>query len=554
MQISCIECTATFEATPRDQGFYDNAGVPPPKSCPDCRLMRRLIERNARTLYKRKCDLTGKEFISPYHADHRFPVYAPDVWWGDGWDEMTFGKPIDFSKPFFDQFEELLQVIPRQGQFVIGGTIQNSDYVNCAGYVKDCYLIAETDHNEHCYYGNRIFFNKFMVDCSNVYENELCYECIDCIKCYGLRFCQECQNCSESFFLDNCIGCRDCIGCINQRQKQYMILNEQLTKEEYTKRKAGLKLNTYDGLQKARKDVDAFFITQPRKAVQNEHNERSSGNHLYASKDSSECYDCKDLEDCVRCARVFSVKSSMDYNSWGDKAELIYQCSSCGDNAYNLKFCTTCTTNNSNLEYCAHCTGCSDCFGCVGARKKKYCIFNKQYSESEFTALRMRLIEHMRKTGEWGEYFPKRFCPYAFNETIAMEYFSLTKDEALKRGFTWREPSDEKLNVKKVISAQKLPQSMADVHDEVMEWAVTCINTGRPFRIIKQELAFYRQLDLPLPRKHPDERHRERIMRRSGIKLFPRACGKCGKEIKTTFAPERPEIVYCEECYLNAVS
>ncbi len=332
-----------------------------------------------------------------------------------------------------------------------------------------------------------------------------------------------------------------------------MILNKQLTKEEYEKQKAALKLNTYDGLQAMRKRADDFFRTQPHKPVQNEHNQNSAGNHLYDSKDSIDCYDCKDLEDCVRCARVFSAKSCMDYNSWGDKAELVYQTSSSGDNAYNLKFCTTCTTGNSNLEYCAHCTGCSDCFGCIGARKKKFCILNKQYSESEFKTLRSRLIDHMRKTSEWGEYFPKHFCPFAFNETIAMEYFPLTKSEALKRGYTWREPSDEKPNVKKVIPAEKLPLSIADVPDDVTDWAVTCIATGRLFRIIKQELAFYRQMDLPLPRKHPDVRHDERIARRSGIKLYPRSCGQCGREIRTTYGPDRPEIVYCEECYLKEV-
>jgi CxxC-x17-CxxC domain-containing protein len=32
-------------------------------------------------------------------------------------------------------------------------------------------------------------------------------------------------------------------------------------------------------------------------------------------------------------------------------------------------------------------------------------------------------------------------------------------------------------------------------------------------------------------------------------KLFTRICDKCGKEIQTIYAPERKEIVYCENCY-----
>lgn len=550
---TCLECRQSFAITDRDRAFYERVNVPAPASCPDCRFMRRLVERNARTLYKRKCDLTGKEFISPYHPDRPFPVYHPDAWWGDGWNELAYGRDVDFTRPFFVQFGELMNAVPHQGQFIVPGTMQNSDYVNCAGNLKDCYLIAETDYNEHCYYGNRIFHNKSLVDCSNVYENELCYECIDCIKCYGLRFCQECQNCSDSFFLDNCIGCRDCIASIGQRQKRHMIMNEQLTKEEYEKRKAALKLDTFDGLQAMRKQADAFFLTQPHKAVQNEHNQNSTGNHLYDSKDCEDCFDCKDLEDCVRCARVFSVKSSMDYTSWGDNSELIYQCAASGDRAYNLKFCTTCTTGNGNLEYCAHCSGCRDCFGCAGMRKKRHCIFNKQYTEYDYKTFREKLVAHMTKTGEYGEFFPKSLCPFAYNETIAMEYFPLTKDEAIRRGYRWRDPVDERPIVSKVIQAEKLPQSIADVPDDVTEWAVTCTATGRPFRIIKQELAFYRQIVLPLPRKHPDQRHAERIARRSSVRMHLRACAKCKKKIRTTYAPDRPEIVYCESCYLQAV-
>jgi CxxC-x17-CxxC domain-containing protein len=40
---------------------------------------------------------------------------------------------------------------------------------------------------------------------------------------------------------------------------------------------------------------------------------------------------------------------------------------------------------------------------------------------------------------------------------------------------------------------------------------------------------------------------------RNPRKLFERDCDKCGREMITTYSPERPEIVYCEECYNRAV-
>ena len=107
--------------------------------------------------------------------------------------------------------------------------------------------------------------------------------------------------------------------------------------------------------------------------------------------------------------------------------------------------------------------------------------------------------------------------------------------------------------VDKVIPAEKLPDSIDDIPDDILNWAIKCEATGRPFRIIKQELEFYRKMKLPIPHFHPDERHRRRMALRNPRKLWRRPCGKCGKEMETTYAPERPEIVYCESCYLQEV-
>jgi len=553
VQKTCKQCGSSFEITNDDLKYYKNMLVLPPQSCPECRFMRRLNERNARTLYKRTCDLTGREIISPYHQNHLFPVYAADVWWSDQWDELAYGRDFDSSRPFFDQYRELLNVVPHQGTFVITGTMQNSEYTNCAGYCKNCYMIAEADHDEDCYYSNRIFHNATLVDCSNCYECELCYEAINCIKCFNVRFSEYCQTCRDSFFLRNCIGCKHCIGCMNQRQKQYVLFNEQLTKKEYEQRLASLQLNTTPGIAAMRQKADAFFRSQPQRSLQNEHNVHSTGNHLYDSKNSYECYDCKDLEDCKWCAKVFSVRSSVDYTSWGDTAELMYQCAACGDHSYGLKFCTTCTTNNSNLEYCGHCTGSKNSFGCVGLRKKEHCILNKQFTKKEYEELKTRIIGHMKKTGEYGEYFPKELCPYAYNETIAMEYFPLTEEEAAAKGYTWRRPNDDMPGVAKTVPAARLPQTIAKVPDDILNWAVTCEESKRPFRIVQQELAYYRQQDLPIPHLHPDIRHNRRQSRREGVRLYERTCNKCGKDIQTTYAPDRPEKVYCEECYLKEV-
>ena len=94
---------------------------------------------------------------------------------------------------------------------------------------------------------------------------------------------------------------------------------------------------------------------------------------------------------------------------------------------------------------------------------------------------------------------------------------------------------------------------MSDVPDDVLEWAILCEVTKKPFRIIKTELEFYRRMGLPLPRVHPEERHKRRMSLRNPYRLYPRTCAKCAKEMQTAYSPERQEKVYCEECYLQAV-
>lgn len=99
------------------------------------------------------------------------------------------------------------------------------------------------------------------------------------------------------------------------------------------------------------------------------------------------------------------------------------------------------------------------------------------------------------------------------------------------------------------LKAKDLPENIQDVADDMLNKVILCECSGKPFRIIKAELEFYRKHNLPIPHKHPDVRHLERIYLRTPRKLRDRTCMKCGTKIQTTYSPERPEIVYCGQCY-----
>jgi hypothetical protein len=159
----------------------------------------------------------------------------------------------------------------------------------------------------------------------------------------------------------------------------------------------------------------------------------------------------------------------------------------------------------------------------------------------------------MKKTGEWGEFFPSSISPFGYNETVAQEYFPMTREETLAKNFNWSDYELPFPKVEKTIPASKLPQNIDDVPDDILNWAVECEVTKKPFRIIKQELEFYRKHHLPIPKRHPDQRHLDRMALRNPRKLFERKCDKCGTDMVTTYAPDRSETVYCEKCYAKEV-
>jgi hypothetical protein len=192
----------------------------------------------------------------------------------------------------------------------------------------------------------------------------------------------------------------------------------------------------------------------------------------------------------------------------------------------------------------------------MGLRRKQYCVLNKQYSKEEYEKLIPKIITHMQKTGEWGEFFPASLSLFGYNETIAYEHFPLLKENALSAGFNWSDYASPPPVANKVITKkemQKLPDNIQDINEDILDSALTCEISGKLYKIIKPELSFYKKHNLPLPKRCPDQRHADRMALRCPRKLWERNCFKCKKTIQTTYAPDRPEIVYCEDCYLKEV-
>ena len=155
----CQNCEQEFTIEPDDFDFYEKMQVPPPTWCPECRLRRRMIARNERSLYKRVCGSCKEEKIMMFYPDSPYEVYCFKCWWSDKWDPMKYGREYDFSKLFFEQYDELLKSVPRPG-IIKQGNIVNSEYTNRVSDLKNCYLIFGCSVDENCMYGAWINYSK----------------------------------------------------------------------------------------------------------------------------------------------------------------------------------------------------------------------------------------------------------------------------------------------------------------------------------------------------------------------------------------------------------
>ena len=562
-QMTCEDCQAPYSVGADDLAFYAEISptfngqkyvIPPPTMCPICRHKRRLTWRNERVLYKRPCGKTGKTIISVFSEDKGQAVYDNDEWYESGWDAQDFGRDIDFNRPFFEQFAELMESVPLLARSTLN--LQNSDYTNECGWSKNCYLIFEADGNENCQYANNMFDCRWSTDCLYVQDCELCYECIDCVQCYNCKYSQECNNCWDLLFCKNCIGCKQCIGCVNLRNKEHHIFNEPYSAADYEKKRAELMNGSWAQMNSFRTQAEEFALRFPHKCYHGMQNDASFGDHI---RNTQRCYYCFDLYNAQDCKYVFNARNTkmvQDLMVFGaDKGlEFCYENHEIGDSCKNIVFCDQLWTGCYDLFYCKLCIQNSHhCFGCVGLKHQNYCILNKQYSEAEYDQMAAKLVEHMQRTGEWGKPFPSKFSPYCYNESLAQQFFPITAEEAAQKGLKWKDKIIEIQDIDKIIDPAQLPDRTADIPDDVLNWAIRCPNTGRPFRIIKQEYEFLREHNLPIPRHHPDERHRLRLAKRNPQNIWQRTCGKCEAQVTTSYAPERPEIIYCEPCYQAAV-
>lgn len=579
----CQNCKSSFVIEPEDSTFYERIQVPPPTFCFDCRLQRKMSWRNERTLYKDKCAATGKDMISMFDPKNHLTVYHRDYWWGDEWDQLASGRDYDFSKPFFIQFRGLLEKAPLPN--LANTNVVNSEYGNHNADMKNCYLTYASYGNENISYS---YGGNNCKDSQDLYVGEKVeqsYEITLSGALNGCSFTYNSDDCVNSHFLHGCENLINCLGCVNLKKKSYHIFNQPYSREDYKKELEKLDLGSYQNLQTFKKRYADFIKDFPRRYATLIKAQNSTGDMMLNTKNCKYSFDIYgNAENCKYVLHGLGMKDCYDGYGLGAGAELMYEIVDTGISSSRVKF--TCYTHGcNNVDYTYACHFSDYLFGCVGLRKKKYCVLNKQYTKEEYEKLILKIKKQMDempyadKSGriyKYGEYFPQELSPFTYNETIAQEYFPITKDQAEKSNFTWKQLEEKNYNI--TLAAENLPDHVKDVENNILNETIGCEHKGKcneqcatAFKIIPQELDFYRRFNYPLPRLCPNCRHYERLAQRNPFKLrlgkcmctgsgsdsgkyqnlvsHPHGDNHCSNEFETSFKPNNPETLYCKECY-----
>ena len=575
---NCQNCKKDFVIEPDDFKFYEKIKVSPPTWCSYCRFIRKMTFINERSLYKRVCGYCNKSIISMYHLDSQIKVWCLKCHISDVLNACDYGIEYNFSQTFFKQFKKLKYSIPHRTLDQNERNGLGCEYSNFCFSSRNIYLSFFITSSENIKY-SKCFFkdNKNCIDCLIIKANDRGYELVQSSSNYNSSFLVESNQCIESHFLYDCSNCISCCLSSNLRNKSHVFKNQQLSKKEYRSAVEALRLETYSGQLEA-KDI---FIQMTKKAI---HKYAYIKNSINAVGDfienSKNVYHCCGLVNAENVKYTFfssnTTKDSQDLLITG-KVEECYEFTLGGRGASRVILSLSCGGGCKNLFYCDNCGDCSDCFGCVGLDKKQYFIFNKQYSKEEYFEMIEKIKKHMNdmpyidsigRKYHFGECFPTELSPFAYNETVAFEEQPLSKEETISLGYKWRD-MESKFYIP-TIKVGVLPNSINNVKDNICDEIIECPNQGKietqctsAFNIVPDELAFYRQMNLPIPRYCPNCRYHQRLHWKNPFYFYKRQCmcnllnhshgEKCTNEFETMYSSDRTEVIYCKECYQQEV-
>lgn len=330
-QKKCKNCGQNFEVSEDDLEFIRKVspeyggqvlGLPSPELCVVCRRIEHLAWRNERSIYKTKSDKSDKEIVSIYAPNSGYKVYSQSEFYSDDWDANSFGKEFDFTKPFFQQMDDLMKKVPRLARSVFDA--ENSDFVNSNWHVKNCYLTFNVGYSEDSLYCTQVFYSKSCVDCLDVKKSERLYGSFDCDNCQNAIYLEHCKNTFESFFGYDCSDCKNVFMCKNLKHKQYYIRNKEYAKDEYFRQLEQFGVTKRSGVKLFVDEFEKLKEGAIHKENNNINAENCIGDYLVECKNCKNCFNVFKSEDCYQVTDVDNDGKDSRYVDYAAENEFCY--------------------------------------------------------------------------------------------------------------------------------------------------------------------------------------------------------------------------------------
>ncbi|MFA5791535.1 MAG: hypothetical protein WC884_00675 [Candidatus Paceibacterota bacterium] len=546
---NCVDCKNEFKIDPGDLDLYEKIGLKVPGQCFFCRIKQYSAFWPFGKFRKKVSDLSGEGLITILPNNPRYPIYKSHEWWSDDWDAMSFGQDYDSSRSFFEQLKELQEKVPRPHQ--TGKNNFNCDWCDDVWHSKNCYLSRSIFKCENISYGYRVIDSKDSFDIAFSFNVQNSYECLECHDSFNLNFSENSRDCIDSYFLFDCRNCQSCFMCYNLRNKNYCIRNKQYGKSEYEEQLKRIKFNSFENIEIFKKEFDNSLKNE---AVHRENfnlkTTNSVGNYMTNCDKCVNIFAYENSQNCRNQVRGLGNKDCIDGMGIFGAVEVSGN-NSCVLDSYGVKHSSW--SRGRYSEYLDICDEVEYCFACIGLRKKKYCILNKQYTKEEYENLKSRIISDMEKRGEYGKFLPYNMGLCEYNLSTAILYFpDVKKDEIIKHGGYW---SEEDLSSQNGISSLKLPDSIMDTEKSVSLQALICPESHSRFNISLAEYEFHKRKNFSLPRIHFDLRMLKKSRKTAVLKGYPYKCFYCKKDIEAYYPYEWGyEKIACEECYKQNIA
>ncbi len=551
----CQNCKKDFTVEPDDFNFYEKMKVKPPEFCYQCGISRVEVLRNERVVYWGECAKCAKKTMSLYHPNSLYKVYCHDCWFSDGWDGLDYGIDYDPNSPIIEQVVKLQKTVPRESVIILNST--NCAYGNNVRDSKNCYFSFLVSNSENVLYSMWIV-SKDCMDCHKITGSELTLYSVNVTNSYHCAYIQDSSDCSDCYFSYDLRGCTNCLFCYNLRNKSYCVRNKEFGKEEYLREYEKVFNGSYTTLLKSIAEYEELKKSAIHRFAFFLKSSGCVGNYLENCNRNFWCFDGVDNQDVRNVASILHSKNAeWSYAIGTQPTENIFGSAvikggSMVKNSFNL-------FNSSFCDWCDSLISCNNCIACVGLKKKEYCILNKQYSKEEY----IRLKKYIEEKGDLSMFMTPRFSTFGYNETAAYDYYPLSKEEISKQGYSWQDDFPA-TSGQETIQLKDMPDNIENVSNDILKEVFACVKCQRNYRITLEELQYLRLFILPLPRECPQCRMAARRKMRLPFKLWHRDCmcdkkghfhgeKHCEIEFETAYAPDRPEIIYCERCYQQEI-